>query len=78
MKFNKIIVKQTCKFIVICSSGCQIKKLQKVFTFIKLIKTGNVRTYNVTLWHVRLTIVAVETQQCILCVLLSYMSLSTV
>jgi len=24
--------------------------------------------YNVTLWHVRITIVAVETQQCILCV----------
>jgi hypothetical protein len=40
-------------------------------------KQGSQCTYNVTLWRVRLTIVAVETQQCIMCALLSYMSLST-
>ena len=35
-------------------------------------------TFNVTLWRVRVTIVTVETQQYLLCVLFSYMSLSTV
>jgi hypothetical protein len=34
-------------------------------------------TCNVTMWRIRVTIVSVETQQCILCVLLSYMSLPT-
>jgi hypothetical protein len=32
---------------------------------------------NVTLWHVRVTVVAIGTQQCILCLLLDNMSLST-
>jgi hypothetical protein len=35
-------------------------------------------TYNVTLWNFRVTIVAVEIKQYILCVLLRYMSLSTI
>ena len=35
-------------------------------------------TYNVTLWHVRVTIVAVGTQQCILLVLLRHVSLSAI
>jgi hypothetical protein len=35
-------------------------------------------TCNVILWHFRVTIVAVEIQQCILCTLLSYTSLSTI
>jgi hypothetical protein len=34
--------------------------------------------YKITLWHVRVTIAAVETEQCLLFVLLSYMSLSAV
>jgi hypothetical protein len=33
--------------------------------------------YNVTLWRVRVTIVAMEMQQYPLCVLLKYMALST-
>jgi len=32
----------------------------------------------VTLWNIRVTIVAVEVKQCVLCVLLSYMLLSAV
>jgi len=35
-------------------------------------------TYNVTLWRVGLTFIAVEKQQYILCVFLRYMSLSTI
>ena len=34
--------------------------------------------YNVTWWRFRLTIVAVETQQCEVCVMMSYMSLATI
>ena len=34
-------------------------------------------TYNLTLWRIRIIIVATETQQYILCVLFSYMSLQT-
>jgi hypothetical protein len=35
-------------------------------------------TYNVTFWRVRVTVVAAETQQCLLCVLVTYLSLSAV
>jgi len=35
-------------------------------------------TCNVTLWRVRITIVVLETQQCVLCVLLRNMLLSAV
>lgn len=34
-------------------------------------------TYEVTMWHICVTTAAVKMQQCILCALLSYMSLST-
>jgi hypothetical protein len=35
-------------------------------------------THDVALWRVRVTIAAMEKQQCVLCVQLSYMSLSTI
>jgi len=38
-------------------------------------KIGNVY---ITLWHVHINIIAMKTQQCILCVLFSYTSLSTI
>ena len=40
--------------------------------------TRYVMYYNVTLWRIRVPIIAIETQQCALCVLLSYMSLWTI
>ena len=44
----------------------------------KLAKQDQQHTYNVILCSVRVTIVAVGVKQCVLCVLLSYMLLSTV
>ena len=35
-------------------------------------------SYNVKLWRVAVTTVTMENQQCLICVLLSYMSLSTI
>jgi len=34
--------------------------------------------YNVTLWRIRIILVGTETQQYVLCVLFSYMSLQTI
>jgi hypothetical protein len=40
---------------------------------------GKQRTYNVTLWRIRVTIVAIETQQCVpFVLLLAYMKLSKI
>jgi len=41
-------------------------------------KQNTQSTYNVTLWRFSVTIDAVDTQECILLVLLSYISMSTV
>jgi hypothetical protein len=59
--------------------------LHQIYPLWNILKTGNTGelkwqlnrqyTYNVTLWHVHITTVAVETQQCHLFVLLGYTSL---
>jgi hypothetical protein len=51
---------------------------RRTFTIQRIKKQDSQCRYNVTLQFMHVTTVAVETQQCVLYVLLSYMSLSVI
>jgi hypothetical protein len=46
--------------------------------FLKSYKQSRLYAYNINLWRVRITMVAMTTQHCVLCVFWSYMSLSAI
>jgi hypothetical protein len=51
---------------------------ESIYMFDRDRRTGWVTQCNLTFWRVRVTVVAIEIQQCILCVFLRYVSLSVV